>query len=80
MISRVWRLSALLLFIAGIAGCSSANSTCLQEVSAHPGMTCLDVGIGWYHAQFASQLPTDQRSEGVHPAPFAPVSSSLRSD
>jgi hypothetical protein len=59
--TQVWKLSAALLFIAAVAGCSS-NSTCLREVETHPGMTCLDVGLGWYHAQFASQMPVEQSS------------------
>src|SRR5215469_8937972 len=65
MMSQTRKLSAVVLFIAGLTGCSSANSTCLQAVEAHPGLTCLDVGVGWYHAQFASQMPGDQHPDRV---------------
>lgn len=74
MISLVWKLSALALFAASIAGCSSRDSKCSEEVATHPGMTCLDVGLGWYHAEFA-QMPADQPSD--HAVPPVPVASSL---
>lgn len=75
MFSRIWKLSVALLFAAALAGCSSANSTCSQEVATHPGMTCFDLGIGWYHAEFASQA--DQRPDHVGSALATPVSSGL---
>ena len=76
---RVWNLSAALLLAAGVGGCSSPNSACLQAVEAHPGMTCLDVGLGWYHAQFVSRMPTDQRSDEAA-ASGLPISSTLSSN
>jgi hypothetical protein len=73
MISRARKLPAVLLLAAGVAGCS-ANSACLQEVSTHPGMTCMDVGLGWYHAVFVSQVPADQHYSRVNEAPVTPAS------
>jgi hypothetical protein len=79
MFSWVWKLSAMLLFIASVSGCSSGNSTCSQMVASHPGMTCLDVGLGWYHAEFAS-MAADQHSDHASVGPLLPVSSSLSSN
>ena len=53
-----------LFLILGLAGCSSHDS-CLDQVANRPGMTCLDVGLGWYHIQFASQPP---QNHGIDPA------------
>ncbi len=78
MVARVFKLSAVLFLIAAVGGCSSGTSpTCSQQVAIHPGMTCLDVGLGWYHAQFASQMPLDRTDAGAGLA--APVSSSSTS-
>ena len=76
MIFHVWKLTAVLLVVAGVAGCSSATPTCSQQVATHPGMTCLDIGLGWYHAEFAS-MPADEHSNGTTSAPVAPVSLTL---
>jgi hypothetical protein len=73
MIFRAWKLSAVFLFAAGLVGCS-ANSPCLQEVATHPGMTCADIGLGWYHAVFVSQVPADQHYAHMNEAPVTPAS------
>jgi hypothetical protein len=79
MFSRVWKLSAMLLFVAGVSGCSSGNPSCSQMAASHPGMTCLDVGFGWYHAEFAN-MPTDQNSGSVSAAPLSTASSTWSSN
>jgi hypothetical protein len=79
MFTWVGKLSPLLFFIAVVSGCSSAKSTCSQVVATHPGMTCLDFGFGWYHAEFAS-MPSDQPPDHIGAAPLAPVVSSATSD
>jgi hypothetical protein len=79
MFSWVWKLSAMLLFIAGVSGCSSGNSTCSQMVASHPGMTCLDVGLGWYQAEFAN-MPADQHSDRAGATPSSTVSSTWSSN
>jgi hypothetical protein len=79
MFSRVSKLSAMLLFIVGVSGCSSGNSSCSQMAASHPGMTCLDVGFGWYHAEFAN-MPAEQHSGSVSDAPLSTASSTWSSN
>jgi PBP1b-binding outer membrane lipoprotein LpoB len=65
MFSKPARFYYWLLFAFVLVGCSSKTS-CLQEVAQRPGMTCMDVGLGWYHFQFASQAPLNAAAS--HPA------------
>ena len=50
-----YRRPFLMLGFLVFAGCSLNQPKCIEEVANKPGMTCLDVGMGWYHFQFASQ-------------------------
>jgi hypothetical protein len=79
MFSKVGKLFAVLMFTAGVSGCSSGNSSCSQMVASHPGMTCLDVGFGWYHREFAS-MPADQHSDRVSATPLSTASSTWSSN
>jgi hypothetical protein len=46
----------LLALAVALVGCGVKNS-CVEEVANRPGMSCMDLGLGWYHFQYASQAP-----------------------